>query len=473
MVVIPFPLSSSPGRTPQESAGRVINAYIEALPKAEGQRPIYFRVPGLSRFQEIEGIGHCRGLLQVGSTLLIAHDQQLHAITRLGGSFIVERLGTLEGSELITIAANSAYPVPDIVAVTNTGAFRLFLSRPPEPLGEPNLPHPNSVALYNGYFLYTTGDGKIYASNLDSATVDALSYTQARKRPDGLIRGIAFRDEFFAFGPSSCEVYRDVGAQPFPLAYVTMIPRGIAGRFAVAGFEAGWANELIWVGDDNVIYQLEGYAPKRVSTHSVERAIEALPDKSTLTASVYTFRGHAFWALSSSAWTWEYDLSTGTWHERASYERSRWRASTIARAFDRWIVGDLENSALYEVSESAREHNDPIPITIESDISTGFPAKAGVPRADFWFTTGVGIAPGDDPIQTNPQVSISWSNDGGFSWGNELIRSFGLQAKAEQVVTVRNTGIATRYGRRWRIHSAAPVHFGFMGGDMTVDQRVP
>ena len=43
--------------------------------------------------------------------------------------------------------------------------------------------------------------------------------------------------------------------------------------------------------------------------------------------------------------------------------------------------------------------------------------------ADFNFVTGVGQATGPDPAGTMPTVGISWSNDGGFVYGNEMVRS--------------------------------------------------
>ena len=57
MARIPFPLSSSPGATPQESAGRLINCYAEPLGKViESDKktappPVVWRkCPGLALF---------------------------------------------------------------------------------------------------------------------------------------------------------------------------------------------------------------------------------------------------------------------------------------------------------------------------------------------------------------------------------------------------------------------------------------
>ena len=62
-VAIPLPLSSAPGRVPQESGGRLLNAYAEAL--GQGGAPAeatWRRVPGLSGFgTATQNI--CRGMI--------------------------------------------------------------------------------------------------------------------------------------------------------------------------------------------------------------------------------------------------------------------------------------------------------------------------------------------------------------------------------------------------------------------------
>jgi hypothetical protein len=64
----------------------------------------------------------------------------------------------------------------------------------------------------------------------------------------------------------------------------------------------------------------------------------------------------------------------------------------------------------------------PLRLRIESGPVLDFPGGTVVGRADFYFTTGVGVATGTDPIQTDPSVEISWSDDGGVTWANPPVR---------------------------------------------------
>lgn len=172
----------------------------------------------------------------------------------------------------------------------------------PQPLSYPvGLPAPNSVCELFGILFFTPGNGDCYATGINSLTFNTLDKTTEQARPGGLLRGIALRDELFLFGPSGIGVYGgQAQSNGFPLARVTGIPRGLIGPWAVAGHEEGWSNELIWVGDDSVVYQLSGYSPTRISNHDVERdlAAAAKVDPKAIEASVHLVAGHAFWAVS-------------------------------------------------------------------------------------------------------------------------------------------------------------------------------
>ncbi len=47
----------------------------------------------------------------------------------------------------------------------------------------------------------------------------------------------------------------------------------------------------------------------------------------------------------------------------------------------------------------------------------------------FDFAVGVGNAPGQDPIETDPSVEISYSDDGGYTWNCCNVGSTGTLAQ--------------------------------------------
>ncbi|MCJ2129220.1 hypothetical protein [Methylobacterium sp. E-045] len=471
MAAIAFPTSSRPGLSAEEGSGRLINAFVEQL--GDGSRgPVSIRrVPGLARFADT-GLRGPRGMRTLGDMLLAAYRDKLVQI-RADGS--VMPLGDLPGTRRITIARNNRAPVPQTVCVTEYGTYTLTSNGIPTPLAIPGeFPAPNSVEFLLGWFFFTGGDGRCYASGLNDTTFKTLDYTTEQARPGGLMRAIAFRSELFLFGPQEIGVYGGpANANGFPLSRVTGIPRGLIGPWAVAGHEEGWSNELIWAGDDGVVYQLSGYAPKRISNHDVERdlAAAAKVDATAIEASVHLVAGHAFWAISMPGRTWVYDLTTEQWHERASHAGSRWRATQSVKAFGRWLLGDRLGPGLLEVREDVfQEDGAPLRFRVESLPGASFPQRVAVPRADFDFVVGRGRAGGGGTVET-PEVLVSWSDDGGAVWSSPLVRSLGRQGETRARVNLLRTGLTGVQGRTWRIDVSDPVYVALLGGAMAVETR--
>jgi hypothetical protein len=280
------------------------------------------------------------------------------------------------------------------------------------------------------------------------------------------LRGLPYNGQFYAFGPNHGAVYSNTGEPvgfPFKRSYV--LQRGLLGRYAVAGHEDGFASSLIWVADDKSVVMGNGTPnPTKISPPDLDRMIEALVNKNTLEASVYIAQGHPKWVLSCPAFTWEFDIGSKKWNERASYLVPRWRAISGISAFGKWITGDTKgNRLLYLDPTRFNEVTEPLIMVMESGPVMKFPNRTRVARADFDFVTGVGIATGPDPSATVPTVGISWSNDGGFNYGNEIIRRIGVQSEPSRIVMLK-TGQTSNVGRRWRLRVSGEVYAGFLGG---------
>ncbi|BAQ43970.1 hypothetical protein [Methylobacterium aquaticum] len=471
MADISFPTSSRPGLSASEGAGRLINASVEKL--GDGARgPVSIRrSAGLARFADTDRYGP-RGFLTVGGVLLAAYRDRLVRVTADGTA---TDLGSLPGSRRVTFARNNRTPVPNLVAVTEYGPFVLSIDTAPAPLVIPTgLPTPNSCTFLFGFLFFTAGNGACFASGLNTTTFNTLDTTVEQGRSGGLLRAVAFRDELFLFGPSLIGVYGgQAQANGFPLGRITGIPRGLIGPWAVAGHDEGWSNELIWVGDDAVVYQLKGYSPDRISTHDVERdlAAAAAVDPAAIEASVHLVAGHAYWVVSMPARTWVYDLTTQQWHERASHEAARWRGSCSVKAFGRWLVGDSLGTGLLEVREDAfTENGAPLRMRVESLPGEAFPSRLAIPRADFDYVVGQGRLSAD-PTVRDPQALVSWSDDGGANWSSPLARPLGRQGESRARVSVLRTGMTGVQGRTWRLDVSDPVYCALLGGAMAVEER--
>jgi len=70
----------------------------------------------------------------------------------------------------------------------------------------------------------------------------------------------------------------------------------------------------------------------------------------------------------------------------------------------------------------------------------------------------------------NPQVEISWSDNGGRTFGNPVLRDLGRQGR-DTLVTVSRCGLTGPKGRQWKLRVADPVEVALYGGAVDVEAR--
>jgi hypothetical protein len=477
-VDIPWPLSSSPGENAQESAGRLVNCYAE--PMGEKLGPRWRRSAGLTQFAASTFTGY-RGALLVKNLIYVAKSGELITYDASGNEVV---LGSLAGTLPVTMARNNLATNPNVAIVTENGAFVSTAGAAPISWPDANLPVPNSVAFQDGYFFFTIGDGRAFATGINATSVNALCFVTIQSRAsDSLIRGIAYKGVMLFFKTSSCEAWNDTAnASPaFPYSRLQVIDRGLISANAIAGHQDGFG-QLMWVADDGGVYRFTdatSFGLQKVSGPDQDRAIASVSDKTTLIAGCYVDRGRSVWFISSPTFTWEFNTNTEKWNERQSFQAtnnttapfSAWRGVGGTFAFGKWVMGDtLSGNLGYIDATNQQEFGQTIRMRMESGEVQNFPNRQRVGRADFDWVTGVGIASGT-PNQQNPQVQISWSDDGGTTWSNPVLRTLGAQGNGAQRVTVLSAGTAGPRGRRWRMSASDPVYASFVKAKQAADAR--
>lgn len=513
MTAIVFPTSSSPGLYPQESAGRLINAFVEKAEVGAPGATLWRRSPGLFYLGAGTSI-HTRGFqeyISAGDTVaggwifaFWALNGNLVGLVKdlITGIYTANFIGTLPGDDPVTMARNNKAPIREAVAVTSEGCFIIAdaVTGAIQPIAflDTDLPiKPTSVCSHDGYFVWSYLDGKVYASELNSLDVNALSFNT--EQGQAVLRVVSFSGRLYAFGDKWTGVYRDAGTVPFPFLREATIPRGLLNTHAIAGWEPGWSNELIWVGDDCVVYKLNGYTPVPISNDAVTRTIQRsvfFRGKEHVEAFVYMYGKNPFWVLSGFSttsqdanWTWEYNMSTGQWNERVSFGFTNWRGHRSIRSGTEWILGDQFNSSFYLIKEEmfaeyvSPESTVPHVWTVESGVMSGFPLRMVIPRASFNLTAGVSRSdaiPGIPEPVPNPVVYISWSLDGGATWGVPVTRSLGSIIAGSGggpdnrfYPSVINSGLSRGQGIRYRLEVVDAVHVGLSGGEIDVQPRAP
>jgi hypothetical protein len=161
------------------------------------------------------------------------------------------------------------------------------------------------------------------------------------------------------------------------------------------------------------------------------------------------------------------------WHERKSHLVNYWRGKFPVAAFGTWICGDKESGNLAEIDgDTKTEFGNPLLIQIETGPMGAFPNKIRINAIELYLTKGVGDATGIDPLETDPDISIEISRDGGQNWSHPRVVKIGRQSLTDERVRAAIWGQAQNQGVRWRLRESAPLSFAFMGIDMQVDKLI-
>lgn len=301
--------------------------------------------------------------------------------------------------------------------------------------------------------------GQFYITPLnDFSTVDALDFATAEAYSDNLKRVFADHSELWLFGTISTEVWQLSGGSDFPFSRFTnaQIERGILAPFSVVADD----NTVFWLGDDGVFYRAEGYRPQRISTHPVERAVEALSDsvKENADAFIYTVGGHKFYTIRfEDELTLQFNIATRFWNRARTFGNDDWQIlGSAGRITDYYLTpaGIVELDTSLNTDEGG--------IMERGGISA--PLYAGGNRItvnSFYLDCEVGRA----GIGKDANVMLRVARDG-ETFGNERWRSLGATGDYTRRATWRNLG----QGRSFMIEAMMTddVPFAIVGADAEI-----
>jgi hypothetical protein len=172
----------------------------------------------------------------------------------------------------------------------------------------------------------------------DPETLNGLYFATAEARDDRIIRLIEFGDYFAVMKEHSVELWGATGiggSSAFRLTEGGVIERGLK-DFCLA---CRTPDGVFFIGEDNVAYFAGlGSAPSPVSTATVNSAIAT---GEPTDCCYYEDRGHRFCVLRfDDRPAWVFDVSLGTWHERAhGVDLRPWDVVASAFRNGNWHLG--------------------------------------------------------------------------------------------------------------------------------------
>ena len=285
-------------------------------------------------------------------------------------------------------------------------------------------------AILDGYYIVGLNSSKQYQiSQLNNTTGpvwDGLDYSTKNSYPDAL-NCVLSNDDLFLFGQNTTDVHRNTGGT-FPFT-----------KMDGAGFKLGAASPwapiainsrvfFIAVSDQGraVAYVLDGYTPVRISTHAEEYQWSAANLGVNCISYSEEHEGHYWWVINFGNQTWQYDLVSGVWSQRAAWSGSAFTAypfqfHTYVPEVGKHFVGGNGSSVLYESSLSLYSSNGSDIAwqrTLPHMYAGGKMQQFG--RMTLEMQTGT-VASGAAPV-----VTRTWSDDRGQTFGHAETASIGV-----------------------------------------------
>src|SRR5574337_1037716 len=266
---------------------------------------------------------------------------------RFDGTSALTSLGSMPGVGRLSITHNQITGGSQIVIANGTAGYVYNTADGTfAQITDDGFPGAKSVDYIDSYIVGVEPGGRFW---FNSALADATSYNaldryEAEADPDKIIGLIVSHSEVIVFGERTMEFFYDSGANTttFQRRNGTQTEVGAASQFAIVKLD----NTVYWLGNDGLIYRLDGYTPVRISRQPIEQQI-ARSDLSKCFAMVYEDRGHKIvYFTFPDGLTWGYDVATQEWHRRKSYRLKRWRANCLFKHRDAWYVGDYTNGSI-------------------------------------------------------------------------------------------------------------------------------
>lgn len=358
------------GRSPNISASRCVNCFLEIYPPGAKTKGALIGTPGLSLFQTI-GTGPVRGMCFFNNLIYLVSGGGLYSINN-AETVSASLLTLATSSGRVWMANNGLSPTGgNQLAITdgvnlyiwnvNTSTATTVSSWPA------NIVNPQTVIYLGGYFIVSGSSGSFQSSALyDGTTWSALDVAAKQNSPDPLISAFNNHGELWLHGSYTTEIWAQTAGihPPFQWIQGAMIDVGSA---AVNSIAKG-ANTIFWLanrrnqeaGEFIGVVMAQGYDAAVVSPPSIVYQWNQYSVISDAWGYCYDSDGHDFYVITfpTANATWVYDATTQMWHEWSGYTGSpyvvgRHYGNAYTSAWSgKHYIGDFQNGNIYQMSST-------------------------------------------------------------------------------------------------------------------------
>lgn len=346
---------------------------------------------------------------------------------------------------------------------------------------------PNFVECLNTYFLvneqntqryyWSTPKYKAQAFNADMPTVlnywYGLYYAEAKIRPGNIVALAKLAQYLLVFTATTVEVHEDTGLEGSTWQRVssTFMNLGTRAPSSVATYQ----NTVFWLGNDvngtvGIFMAGTDFQPVKISERGIEQIIQSFDDLTDCDATAFAMDGHIFvsFYFPSADRTFVYDLITQSWHERTYLDPDTgldhaWRMVHTTYNWSMNLFQDRISSAIYYLDSDYYLNDNPdgngynyinVDFTTPLMFTNGKMVRYVGAQVVCQQGTGLNINNADG-VGMDPICRLSWSNDAGATFSNEVPVHMGAIGAYSQ--RTRRVSLGAGRNRQFRIRCTAPV----------------
>lgn len=301
-------------------------------------------------------------------------------------------------------------------------------------------------------------------NNLDRGSKDSW--------PDNTRSVLVNAEQLFLFGEDSFDVHHNTGAASFPFERI----EGASGRW---GSASPWGpisieGTVYFVAQSSgggiIACAMDGFTPKRISTHGEESQWNALGLGANCVSYWYREEGHTFWVINFGLQTWAFEVSgSGAWHRRNAWAGAYSTYQTQYHTFiPEWgtngkhITGGPLDGSLYESSVNFYDdaggdmHGERALCHLYNENKRMY-----FNRLEIEMETGT-VASG-----AAPSIYLDYSDDRGHTWSTPEAASMGVHNAFTQ--RVYWTALGSSYDRVFRLSWTGQSKIALVDADLEME----
>lgn len=348
-------------------------------------------------------------------------------LVRVGNDASVTELGDVGGSGPVTFDYGF-----DRLAIRSGTVLFYWDGMALVEVTDPDLGPVHDVVWTDGYFMTTDGTSIIVTDLSDPTAVDPLRYGSAEEDPDMIVGLLRFREEIYALGRHTVQVFNNIGTVGFPFATVpgATIPYGCVSACAKCLF----AESFAFVGSARdealgVFVASSGTAVK-ISDKALDDRLLAEADVRSIVLEARTYGDERRLLVHLSDETWVYYYTASRRAESPVWTIARsgsgYRVRNALWVNGRFIAGDSDSAALGVLDETiSSQFGEPVEWRFDTVLLYNA-AKGGIVH-ELELSGLPGVAPHDSASN----AFLSFTTDG-RTWDMErniLLGGAGERAK--------------------------------------------